>query len=223
MKRIVSPILLIIIALSVYAQKRNKIDIGPFAGASYYLGDLNLSRHFYPPLPALGVIVKWPVNSRYAIRGNVTYGLLSAADADFNNPYQITRGYSMSTSVTELSTLVEFNYLPYIEGSDVEYYSPYLTAGITWFYSPKMSIPVQPAFPFGIGFKYNINPKLNVSLEWTFRRTFSDDLDGLSGMKIENLRTRQTAYFYNKDWYSYAGLSVTYKIRLWKGKCYGLE
>jgi hypothetical protein len=83
------------------------------------------------------------------------------------------------------------------------------------------------ALVFGIGFKYSPLKKLGITLEWGMRKTLTDYLDDVSTtygyIKGKNLYSDPTSN-YNKgdqrgnsetnDWYSFAGVSITYKFSL---------
>ena len=96
------------------------------------------------------------------------------------------------------------------------------------------------AFPFGIGFKYSIGKRIGLALEWGMRKTFTDYLDDVStsyyfnapavsspdeAQLLSDPTMTHDAYMQRgndgtKDWYSFAGLTVTYKINLAnKRKC----
>lgn len=90
------------------------------------------------------------------------------------------------------------------------------------------------AIPFGVGLKYSLTKKIGIAIEWGMRYAFTDYIDDISttyylvgpdinpsqvdevlsdptrsyepGMQRGNPNTR--------DWYSFAGLSITYKFRL---------
>ena len=50
------------------------LDAGFFAGTSYYLGDINIRRHFYNPGLSLGAMVKQNVTEHHSFRANVFFG-----------------------------------------------------------------------------------------------------------------------------------------------------
>ncbi len=96
------------------------------------------------------------------------------------------------------------------------------------------------AIPFGLGFKYSLTKKLAVGLEWGMRRTYSDYLDDISktyylvGSDINPENTdeylsdptrtyepgMQRGNPKTKDWYSFAGIYITYKFNLFgREKC----
>jgi hypothetical protein len=103
---------------------------------------------------------------------------------------------------------------------------------------------ISGSFPFGFGVKFHALSKLGFSLEWGLRHTFTDYLDDVSKTyadpdvlfatngelsavladrslvnpgKINTGRQRGNAT--NKDWYSFAGLTITYKIVPAKPEC----
>jgi len=101
---------------------------------------------------------------------------------------------------------------------------------------------VQVSIPFGIGFKANLTRKIGIGIEWGMRKTFTDYLDDVSG-KYYNpalLSGENAAYLSdpskgtdpnytnvgkqrgnstNKDWYSFAGIVLSFKLTSTKEKC----
>lgn len=97
----------------------------------------------------------------------------------------------------------------------------------------------QFAFPFGMGVKFNGGERLIIGLEWSMRKTFTDFLDDVSGeytdpiklaaqnggvaaaLSDRTIRTasepfqtdRQRGNPKTQDWYSFAGITITYKIK----------
>lgn len=63
--------------------------------------------------------------------------------------------------------------------------------------------------PVGVGVKYKIKPRLNLALEWTFRFTTTDRLDG--DMLCDPYHV-QSGFLKNKDTYSYFKLTLSYDI-----------
>ncbi len=99
------------------------------------------------------------------------------------------------------------------------------------------------AIPFGIGIKYSFSKRVSTSLEWGLRKTFTDYLDDISTTyylpanqispgdddygdlvrsdpNTNHLPMQQRGYSKYDDWYSFAGLTITYKINLTnRNKC----
>lgn len=100
------------------------------------------------------------------------------------------------------------------------------------------------AIPFGVGIKWHFNRNIGFALEWGLRRTFTDYLDDVSttyanpaillaekgaaaailadrSLKEPGITNmgRQRGNSKTKDWYSYAGLTITFKIRGKEEEC----
>ena len=200
----------IISGLSNGVNAQKNADIGIFLGGSYYLGDINPSLQFYSTKPAFGGIFRYNINCRYSVRGSIIIGILSGNDQDFNSQYQKIRNHKFTTTVSDYTAEFEFNYLPYITANEKYVYSTYVSAGFTFLIASKTSNIYQVAIPFGVGFKFNLTNRLSAGLQWSFRRTFYDGLDQLYVNFDRN--GKQQNYIHNSDWYSFAGVFITYKL-----------
>ncbi|MBN1599460.1 MAG: hypothetical protein JW894_14290 [Bacteroidales bacterium] len=193
--------------LCIKAQRYS--DIGLLLGSSYYMGQINPTRHFYNPSLAFGGLLRYNFNKRYALRISGFYTNLKGSDDDFDriNPDRPNR--SFSAPVMDLAAQVEFNFFPYITGEKKWMYSPYLTGGLGF-----ASISGMPQFmiPFGLGFKINITDRLSSGLEWSFRKTFTDKIDTVESPLGNTLIN-------NNDWYSFFGIFITYKFVKFAADC----
>lgn len=101
---------------------------------------------------------------------------------------------------------------------------------------PKAYFPVNACLPFGLGLKWNPFKGAVLMLEWGMRYTFTDYLDDVStryapeevialngkpaleaadqsiGVVVDNT-DRQRGFAKNKDWYSYLGLYLSFRIK----------
>lgn len=218
-------ILLVLIFFPLISNAQQKLhEIGVFAGVGYYMGDLNQSKLFYSAQPAFSLVYKLDLNSRYALRFNGMFASLSGNDANSNNGYQQQRNHSFNIGITEFDALLEFNFLPYKPDSRSEFFSPFITIGLGAMIMPveEGSIPVNPVIPFGVGLKYAFTKKLGIAAEWTYRKTFTDYIDQLPKQTFTESATfnnKQSTYTSSKDWYSFAGITLTYKFALGSSKC----
>ena len=206
MKKI--PGLLLLLVLSLSAAGQRSADYGVYGGVTSYLGDINPNRLFYRPQPAGGLFYRYNLNPRQSIRANILLGSLKADDLDFRNNFQQTRALSFSGTVGELATQFEFNFLPYSTQGKRWNYTPYLAAGAGVSFINTGSVSYQPVIPFSLGFKINIHKNLGIEAEYGFRKTFYDKFDGLK----DNVDPNHEAWLHNNDWYSFAGISFTWKI-----------
>ena len=173
-------------------------EVGFFGGGSYYLGDINPGLHYWQTKPAYGMLTRYNMNTRMAVKLSFYRGDIAGDDA-------VTkavdgRELKFESVINDLSAIFEFNFLPYFTGSHKSYFTPYIFVGASGFtYNPKVGnvslrdlgtegqkadsseySKVAFAIPFGFGFKYSITKKLGIAVEWGLRKTFTDYIDDVS-------------------------------------------
>ncbi len=218
----------------VFAQRYG--EIGVHAGATYYLGELNWSQHFYSPRLNLGVFYKHHFNPRLALKAGSFYSHIQGDDKDSRWQFQNTRDFRFETLLLETAAQVEFNFLSYKIGSTKKkFYTPYLNLGIgVLYYEAKYSNKFIVTLPVALGFKVNLSPRIVLGTEWAFRRSTSDILDNMTGENFETYRqlnepayagnmTAQRGFFYNDDWYSYAAVTLSYAFAIGGMPCYSFD
>jgi hypothetical protein len=206
MKKLYSLLLLIFFAVSLSGQR--KADWGLFGGVSSYMGDINPDRLFYRPGPAGAIFYRFNFNPRQAVRGNFFLGGLSGNDLDFNNDFQQTRAASFSATIGEASVQYEFNFLPYSTQGKRWNYTPYFAAGAGVAVISSPAFTYVPVIPFSVGVKLNIYKNIGLEAEYGFRKTFYDNFDGVKDLVAPSDYSK----IHNNDWYSFAGIAVTWKI-----------
>ncbi|MDG2449970.1 MAG: DUF6089 family protein [Saprospiraceae bacterium] len=207
-KSIFSVLLLCVFAHTfVHAQKG--IELGGWLGAATYYGDLKPKLNLDNVRPAGGIIFRHNFNNRISYKGSLNYMRLSAEDSDATNTFQQTRNLSFFSDIYDMSHQMEFNFLPFNHGSEVDFYTPYLFGGLSsFFYNPKAKIDFNQdgtnevytlrnlgtegqilggeygrfsmAVNFGIGLKFDINVDWSINIEFMGRSTFTDYLDDVS-------------------------------------------
>lgn len=203
MKKLIPTLLFVIPFLTAKAQF---LEVGPVAGVSYYIGDINPSKHFSGAYPAFGLIARMNYTTRWTLKTSINIGKIGAADADYNAIPG--RNLSFESTLTELSVQAEFNFLPYFTGSKKNFFSPYIFGGLSAFaFNPKAQFngrwvslrdmktegqdtkaypdrspysTVSMAIPFGLGIKLSIGSRWSFGAEWGLRKTFTDYLDDVS-------------------------------------------
>lgn len=204
---------LIVFLLAVFpgnikAQKR--IDPGIFAGASYYMGDLNPVMHFAQPKMALGALCRYNFNEHNALRFSATYHSLSGNDVDILGNVR-----NFDATFVDLALNFEFNWKPYLTAHRKTKASPYVSAGLG--YNLRLSgtggVASHLTFPFAAGYKINLGRWLSGGIEAGPRRAFGDMIDGVSNPGLADA----VAPLGNRDWYIHTGVFLTYKIfKLWE-------
>ncbi len=146
----------------------------------------------------------------------LTGGMLSGSDNE--SPIDVfaeQRQGSFECFVLELGGVLEYNFIDYKNEHSLIHWSPYVFAGIGGFsyfggdQNLNGSSTIQPAIPFGMGFKYGLNPNLTINLEFGFRKLFFDYIDGYSEGDLSN-KNYQYGNKNDNDWYNFLGLSISY-------------
>ena len=256
-KRIVFTSVLLFV---VFVAGSQTLETGFFAGASYYLGDINPGKHFDQSMFSAGAVARYNKDDRWAFRLSLLFGQVQASD-NIRNAVE-DRGLAFTSNITEFSGVVEFNFFPYETGSAKHKYTPYIFGGIGFFFfQPKLGdidlkdygtegqnigyegrSPYESrgvSIPFGVGFKYSLSEKIGFNIEWGMRKTFTDYIDDvsttyyldsstytdpdlvvlLSDPTLSHQPNMARGNPETKDWYSFYGVSLTYKFNVGRSKC----
>jgi hypothetical protein len=176
--------------------------------------------HFQSPSFAIGPIVRYNFHMRSAIRVNAIYHTLRGSDPEYFNG----RGAEFTGQFIDFAASYEFNFTPYKSSNTRKYtYSLYTAAGLGYNYflggTPAGNDPMSGHFtiPFSVGFKFNVGRRLSAGLEWSPRKVFTDS--GIDGVKNIGEEESNLHLFGNNDWYTFAGVFITYKIFDYREDC----
>jgi hypothetical protein len=263
MRRLLTLLLPLVLSGALRAQVS---ELGITGGVSYYIGDLNPLRH-YPANTHLagGAFYRYNFDPRYAIRLQGLFTRLEAWDYNSDDPLQLRRNLGFRTNLFEASALLEINFLKYrsLDRKDNHLWTPYVFVGLAYFHFNPQGLlddtwyDLQPlgtegqgtsaggepysldvmSIPFGVGFKFALTDKLDLGLEWGLRRTYTDYLDDVSGVYVDNAQLafetgpltaaladpsvlRETGFNTGRargdgktvDWYQYSGLSLSWRL-----------
>lgn len=193
MKRPITIAILIILALPALPQR--SADYGVSAGVITYLGEQNPLNAFFKPGPAMQLFYRYNFNPRQAVRANLLGGYMTP----------------LGSFAGELGATYEYNFFPYstFRSRHIDY-SPYIAGGAAL----SMMSQAGPflSVPFSAGFKVNVANQVGVEIEYGFRKTFTDKLDGQFEITDSGGEPVDKTWTHNNDWYSFLGVSVTWKI-----------
>jgi hypothetical protein len=208
MKRLI--ILITIIGTCQQIEAQRNADIGILLGASSYLGEINPVRILYKPSPSVGGFFRFNIDKRYAVRLSGYYITLRGNTSDFpDRNYPGPGNASFANRGLDIASQLEFNFLPYITGERKYISSTYLAGGLGFM---AISGTNGLIIPFGIGVKLNLGDRLSSGIEWSFRKTFNDNIDNLENQLGRTLIN-------NNDWYSILGLFISYKFVKFAADC----
>lgn len=260
----------LLVAVSLRAQYQ---EVGLMASTSYYIGDINPEFHWtFDFNLGGGLIYRYNFNDRISFKASILYNRLYAHDEDSGDNWQENRNLHFRSDVFEFSGQIEVNFLTYEIGDRNRPSTPYLFAGLALFrHNPQAEfndrwVDLQPlgtegqgiegfeerysltqiSIPFGVGFKFNIWRNLAGAVEWGMRRTFTDYLDDVSTVYVDEgilaeengplsaeLADRslvpvgpdgtnagmQRGESNRNDWYVFTGVMLTYKLGKPRVKC----
>ena len=204
------------------AQRYDYVQQGEFgitAGVAHYFGDLNTRAAINRPKPALGLFFRKQFGNYVGMRVSAHYAQLGYSDIYSKNDYQRTRNLSFNTNIWELAVQGDFNFFKFIPGDQDHLFTPYVTLGVGVFtYDPYAYLNGEKVFlrtlgtegqligyngrkpystmafciPLGVGLKYNLSEKANLTFEITQRFTTTDYIDDVSttyigGNKFQSL------------------------------------
>src|SRR5665213_2341638 len=105
-------------------------ELGGFAGASAYMGDLNPNNPVKVSGVALGGFIKRNFDGYWSAKLNYTFGQIAGADSTSNSPQMRARNLSFKTTLSEFALIGEFNFMKYIPEVGQNRYTPFIYLGV---------------------------------------------------------------------------------------------
>jgi hypothetical protein len=209
-RKIIIALFIALTSFSANAQFTEYVQKGEFGitvGAAHYFGDINTRAGLNRPKPALGAFFRKQFGNYVGLRVSAHYAQVGYSDTYSKNEYQIQRNLSFNSNIWELALQGDFNFFKFIPSDPDHGFTPYITLGVGLFsYDPYAYLDGKKEFlrplgtegqnvgylgrkpystmavciPFGVGIKYNISQKVNLSVEVCHRFTTTDYLDDVS-------------------------------------------
>jgi len=184
--------------------------IGLFVGKMNYQGDLNPNSFTFAHSKfTTAVTIRQTLNRWISLKGGFAIGSIEAADK-YNRDYLKPRNLSFYTTIKEASLSMETSLLdlstthftPYVYGSvSVFHFNPWAYdnsgkkvflqplstegQGLSQFPKQKQYKLTQLALGFGVGARYAICDNMNIGVEFSQRKTFTDYLDDVSSIYVD--------------------------------------
>lgn len=197
------------------AQLSQRSEVGVGIGTFNYTGDLVRNYNFGFSQPAVSLFYRANLSQVISVRTSLTMGRLAANDnRDPIDAFALQRANSFDISLIEGSLAFEYHFLDWRDSKRRLRFTPYLFGGFALFgfsgndTKTAAYSNVQTAIPFGGGFKYVLNPKFYIALEFGVRKTFFDYLDNISDGD-PSFKNYQYGDRYDNDNYYFLGFSIT--------------
>ena len=194
------------IVISLYSEdlkSQDGFELGGWIGISNYFGDLNTNFNLSKPGLSAGINYRLLFNDRLAYKASLNYGSVRADDKNSSNPFEHERNLSFKSPIFDLTNQFEFNFMPYKHGTSTDYFTPYILIGLNiFYYNPTAELDgkkynlreygtegqalgeeyfqFSSGFVTGGGIKWDINHKLSINIEASYRFIFTDYLDDVS-------------------------------------------
>ena len=212
-----------------------RFEMGAGVNMTSYQGDFS-DALFKNESAGATLLSRFILNPRSAVRLNLMLTKVKGEEANANTFYPDITGskYAFSNTLGDFSVTYEYNFLPYGTGRDyrgAKRFTPFISLGLglTYLnakngtvdysagkegqegyvpqYSSSKSV-VTGNIPVGLGVKYKIKDRFNLTFDWQFHLSFSDYLDGVK----DPYRIASTGLFKNTDCYSAFSLTLTYSL-----------
>lgn len=234
---------LFLLAFPLGAICQDRLEFGLMAGGSYYLGEMNPSKQFKNTRPAAGLLARYAYSDRIAFKAVLGYYAI-AGSYDDSNEYNysyphaslkepLTEGQTellrpadaeFKNGLIDISAYCEFNFLSFdhIFHKDQTRFTPYLCIGLGYAaYSHYIGKNKKRQFilslPFGFGIKYKLNNLVRLGAEWTFHKTFTDQLECINNYNetfypSDPYKNRIHTPTHNNDWFVSACISLSFSL-----------
>lgn len=265
-KHFIIKIVLCVLPLMSFGQY---LELGINGGGSNFLGDvgnygIDIPRGFHA-----GGLLRYNFNNHWSVRLNGNYGRIEAKDQWSTLAERQERNLSFRSEIREAYVVAEFNFFPFEPGKKAMSHTPYINGGFGIFsFSPEtqyegnwidlrslrtegqgtslgVGAPYATAssfFIFTMGYKWSLARWSSIAIESSFRTTYTDYLDDVSGyyadpdvlaeevsglsriladrsLSTSNKENTLRGNPANRDWYIFTGLTLQFKFGELYEKC----
>lgn len=231
-KNILVGLVLAILPMISNAQPRYVGEIGLRGGIAYYNGDINSSKIFRDVSPAAGAFVRFKANDylNFMVDGGFANLKCDARDytenampsmynVDVNGDYP----FAFDKRIATFDVLVVWNFFKFgmpTYDSDVKRHCPYALLGPTISLAKEWSgNKFRAGIAFGAGYKFKLSNRVNIGVEFTMHKTFSDDLDTNEYDYLRDPYNMGGARYKNNDYYSQLLGFISFDVFKKRGIC----
>lgn len=202
------------------------MEVGVAPGGSFYMGEANHKALFKDTRPSMNLLYRYNLNGRFSLKGLA--GVSGIAGSTKGQVFNFPPGVELNfrRRVFDASAQLEFNFYEfgvpdYIIGSTS--FTPYVCAGIGVVGMETTAFKASAFVPMGIGLKWKVAKRYNLGCEWTFRKTYTDELDYVTnsaGFQLTDPWLVESNRNKNKDWYSVFTMNLSIDLASTGSECY---
>lgn len=197
----------LLLLVSPFAKSQSSVELTGSVGMASYYGDLvQGSPSFKQPSYAFGAGVVWNFTPHLAWVSDIGILQVKASDSKNKRADLIARNLSFKSNIWNINTVAQYNIRDITDG---KMFTPYVFLGIGIFHFNPFTIDrngkkqyLQPQgtegqglaaypdrtpykltqleMPFGLGFKFQVNEKISLGLEFRYHYIDTDYLDDVS-------------------------------------------
>ena len=190
-----------------------KFSLGASLGMTGYIGDANETSLFGRPGFGGNLSFRYLANTRWALHALLNVGTLSGSTKDMENVLPAVEAFDFSSTVYDLQCRYELNFFNYGIGESYKRlmrFTPYIAAGLGVSMASNGSGTVAAlSLPVAFGLKYKLKERLNLGLEFSMTKLFTDKADD---DRLSDPYQIKSSFLKNTDWYSALMVAISYEF-----------
>lgn len=224
-------LVLAILPMLANAQPRYIGEVGLRGGVAFYNGDINSSKIFRDVSPAAGAFLRFKANDYlgFMLSGGFANLKCDARDYPENampvKPEDNTGIYpfAFDKRIMAFDAFVIWNFFKYgitTYDKDVKRHTPYAMLGPTVSLAKEWSgNEFRGGLAFGVGYKFKVSYRVNIGIEFTMHKLFSDDLDISEYEYLDDPYQMGKVKYKNNDYYSQLMGFISIDVFRKRGSC----
>ncbi len=231
-KNIIVGLVLAILPMIANAQPRYIGEVGLRGGIAFYNGDINSSKIFRDVSPAAGAFLRFKANDYMNFKLDVGFANLKCDARDYpdnampavdNTDGSGIYPFAFEKRIVSIDALIIWNFfrfgIPNYD-KDVKRHTPYAMLGPTVSYANEWSGGIfRAGIAFGAGYKFKVSQRVNVGIEFTMHKLFSDDLDISEYDYLDDPYKMRSSGYKNNDYYSQLLGFISFDVFKKRGAC----
>lgn len=231
-KNILVGLVLAILPMIAYAQPRYIGELGLRGGIAFYNGDINSSKIFRDLSPAAGAFIRFKANDFLNFKIDAGFANLKCDARDYtDNAMPVVENtddsgiypFAFDKRVVAMDALIIWNFFRYGFSSydkDVKRHTPYAMLGPTFSLAQEWSgNEFRGGIAFGAGYKFKVNSRLNIGIDFTMHKLFADDLDIGDYDYLNDPYKINSKGYKNNDYFSQLMAYISIDVFKKRGSC----